>query len=127
MLSKETNADASTSAGTEANPMLPSFYKPGEKAKIIACTSGHKFRIGEIVTIVEFEDDAWRCVNDKDKYWWVQEDEMEVIGKTIDELISPAWSWLANGKIINTGIENGDCFKACDVLHALKMVASNCG
>lgn len=116
-----------TSAAIEQNGLLAAVWKPGRKAKIIACTSGHEFEIGEIITIVEWEEDSWKCVNDKGKYWWVDEHEAEVIGKTIDEIISPVWSWLADGKSIYSGIENGDCFKAADVLHALKMVATNCG
>lgn len=71
-------------AAQQFKPSLPvgegGGYKVGARVKIISCTNGHEYKIGEIVTIVEIdEEDSFRCVNDKGSYWYICESEGELL------------------------------------------------
>lgn len=53
-------------------------FKVGDKAKITGNTNSHKFKIGEIVILDEFNVATWRCYDlDRRDYWYVKESEME--------------------------------------------------
>lgn len=59
-------------------------FKAGDKAKVIACKYGHKFNIGEVVTITELKLESWgyECSNNDD-YWCLNDEELEPIESTI--------------------------------------------
>lgn len=49
-------------------------YKVGDNVKVTANLHGHKFRIGEVVTITQVSDVGYE-VNNK---WWLQPYEFEL-------------------------------------------------
>lgn len=53
----------------------------GTKVKIVACTRGHEFEIGETVTLIEQidESDSWLAENYMGESWSVAEHEFEII------------------------------------------------
>jgi len=64
---------------TEWKPL----YKVGDKVRVIDRTHGHGFEIGEEVTIdqVYREDKDYRCSNSERDFWWLTEEEVELISK----------------------------------------------
>lgn len=66
-------------AGSESQGWEDKQWRPGVKVKITACTSGHEFEIGDVVTIVEWEEDSWRCIDSKGKEWYVDTHEGELV------------------------------------------------
>jgi hypothetical protein len=61
--------------------MKTAKWKVGDKVKILNRSYGHEFKIGEIVTILEKDDEVedWLCQADNGKKWWVRETEAELI------------------------------------------------
>ena len=59
---------------TETTPT----YKSGDSVRVIKCLYGHEFKIGEIIELLNAEDDGWFAINENDK-WWVTEEEFEPI------------------------------------------------
>lgn len=54
-------------------------FEVGAAAKIIGKTNNHEFKIGEKVTLVSLHDDGeWKCQGLND-YWWVTEEDLELI------------------------------------------------
>lgn len=52
----------------------------GEKIKITKCLHGHEFQIGEIVEIIDIDND-WSYVakSKSDKTYWITDEEFELI------------------------------------------------
>lgn len=55
-------------------------FKIGSRVKITACLHGHEFEIGDIVTIIEREDEyeesvSWRAINKYGVDWYITEEE----------------------------------------------------
>ena len=59
-------------------------FKVGDKARVVSKKHGHKFNIGEIVTITELylEDIDYDCSNNND-CWFLRDEELEPIESTI--------------------------------------------
>lgn len=56
-------------------------FAVGKSVKVIKCTSGHGFDIGQTVEIKSYEDDtprSWFC-HDGINSWWLQETEGEIL------------------------------------------------
>jgi len=65
--------------------MSKQIYKVGDKVRVVACTGGHNFEIGEIVTLEKSDScDSFFCENHKDQKYWLSTDEFEPIE---DELV----------------------------------------
>lgn len=51
----------------------------GAKIQIIRCIHGHEYEIGEVVTIIDHEEDnkttSWRCRNTYGAEWYINEEE----------------------------------------------------
>ena len=52
-------------------------FKLGDKARIMACLNGHKFKIGTIVTISHIYDNDYGAKLKNNHYWYVNDDELE--------------------------------------------------
>lgn len=54
-------------------------YKVGDKVKIVDCTHGHGYGIGDVVTIFKLdeEDQTYQC--DSGMGWFVTSDEIELV------------------------------------------------
>ena len=53
-------------------------FAEGVKVKIIANTRGHNFDEGDIVTLIEREDDMWLAESELGETWWIAEHEANV-------------------------------------------------
>jgi len=60
-----------------------SGFAVGKKVKIKDRIHGHKFKIGEVVEIVDYDHQStatmWLCSNGEGERWWVDEDEATVV------------------------------------------------
>jgi hypothetical protein len=51
--------------------------KIGDRVVVKSCVYGHEFTIGEIVTVIEIEDDnSHKCVNSKGETWHLEPGEL---------------------------------------------------
>lgn len=55
------------------------MFKIEDICRVINTIGGHKFEIGEIVTIVGGTDDCWKCENDNGEQWWLDNRELELV------------------------------------------------
>ena len=53
-------------------------FAVGVEVEITDCIKGHEFKIGEKVTIVEYDDNMWICRNKKGIEWYINEEEANV-------------------------------------------------
>ena len=53
----------------------------GSFVKVLYCTHGHEFEIGEIVSVVSksYYNDDWLCRNEKGIEWYLCEEEFKMI------------------------------------------------
>lgn len=59
-------------------------HEVGDKVRVTACRHGHKFNIGEVVSIDELcyphgHLPHYRAGNNRNNYWWISDDECESI------------------------------------------------
>jgi len=55
----------------------------GDKVKITNNIDGHEFKTGEIVTITKVNGENDYTANNKDDFWWIGEEECELIKEEI--------------------------------------------
>lgn len=54
-------------------------FKQNQRVKIVGMTDGHCFKIGEVVTVINGEQGAYRCRGETGKIWWTTDHEMEAV------------------------------------------------
>ena len=55
------------------------MFKVGDICRVINTICGHRFEIGEIVTIAGGTDNCWKCENDNGEQWWLDNRELELV------------------------------------------------
>ena len=59
-------------------PDVSKSFAVGAEVEITDCIKGHEFKIGEKVTIVEYDDNMWICRNKEGIEWYINEEEANV-------------------------------------------------
>ena len=56
-------------------------FKVGDKVRVVDCVCGHKFDIGDVVTVVSLESSYYECCADGDwcDTWYLTDDEAELV------------------------------------------------
>ena len=57
---------------------ISNHFSIGLNVKITHCIKGHDFKIGEIVELVDFDDNMWIARNKKGNEWYINEEEASV-------------------------------------------------
>lgn len=81
-------------------------YNIGDRVRIVACKHGHRFNLGDIVTIQKKSNDDYRAVSNDGTGWWITDDEVEPINNKKIVITTDGNTTLArlyeNNKVIKT-------------------------
>ena len=58
-----------------------SKFKIGDRVRVVGCTTGHQFRVGDVVTVVSLERSCYECCADGDwcDTWYLTDNEAELV------------------------------------------------
>lgn len=59
--------------------------KVGQQARVTASRYGHRFDIGEVITIEEVNQYNYKCVSEGEE-WHLMDDEFEIIDESINKI-----------------------------------------